>query len=50
LTPAYQYRNFIIRGGLAWVRANNVSTGLGLGPSGTNNSQTRVTIDAGILF
>ena len=50
LTPAYQYRNFIIRGGFAWVRANNVTTGLGLGPSGTNNSQTRVTIDAGILF
>jgi retron-type reverse transcriptase len=24
--------------------------GLGLGPSGTSNSQTRVTIDAGILF
>jgi hypothetical protein len=50
VTPAYQYRNFFLRGGLAWVRVNNVTAGLGLGPSGTNNSQTRVTIDAGILF
>src|ERR1700756_4961312 len=50
LTPAYQYRNFFFRGGFAWVRANNVTTGLGLGPSGTTNSQTRVTLDAGILF
>jgi len=50
VTPAYQYRNLFVRGGFAWVRANNVTTGLGFGPSGTNNSQTRVTIDAGILF
>jgi hypothetical protein len=50
LTPAYQYRSFFFRGGFAWVRANNVTAGLGLGPSGTNNSQTRITIDAGILF
>jgi hypothetical protein len=50
VTPAYQYRNFFLRGGFAWVKANNVTGGLGLGPSGTNNSQTRVTIDAGILF
>ncbi len=50
VTPAYQYRNFFVRGGFAWVKANNVTAGLGLGPSGTNNSQTRVTIDAGILF
>jgi hypothetical protein len=50
VTPAYQYRNLFVRGGFAWVRANNVTTGLGLGPSGTNNSQTRITIDAGILF
>ena len=50
VTPAYQYRYFFLRGGFAWVRANNVTAGLGLGASGTNNSQTRVTIDAGILF
>jgi hypothetical protein len=50
LTPAYQYRNFYIRGSFSWVRANNITAGLGLGPSGTNNSQTRVSIDAGILF
>ena len=50
LTPAYQYRNFYIRGSFSWVRANNVTAGLGLGPGGTNNSQTRVSIDAGILF
>jgi Putative beta-barrel porin-2, OmpL-like. bbp2 len=50
VTPAYQYSNFFVRGGFAWVKANNVAAGLGLGPSGTNNSQTRVTIDAGILF
>ena len=50
VTPAYQYQNFFVRGGFAWVKGNNVTDGLGLGPSGTNNSQTRVTIDAGILF
>ena len=50
VTPAYQYLNFFVRGGFAWVKAANVTAGLGLGPSGTNNSQTRVTIDAGILF
>ena len=48
--PAYQYRNLFVRGGFAWVKANNATAGLGLGPSGTSNSQTRVTIDAGILF
>jgi hypothetical protein len=50
VTPAYQYLNFFVRGGFAWVKAANVTAGLGLGPGGTNNSQTRVTIDAGILF
>jgi hypothetical protein len=50
LTPAYQYRCFFLRGGVAWVKANNVTAGVGLGPSGTSNSQTRITIDAGILF
>jgi hypothetical protein len=50
VTPAYQYLNFFVRGGFAWVKAANVTAGLSLGPGGTNNSQTRVTIDAGILF
>lgn len=40
VTPAYQYRYFFLRGGSAWVRANNATGGLGLGPSGTTNSQT----------
>ncbi len=50
VTPAYQYRYLFVRGGVAWVKANNVTAGLGLGPSGRDNSQTRVTLDAGILF
>ena len=50
VTPAYQYRYFFLRGGFAWVKANNVTAGQGLGPSGTSNSQTRLSIDAGILF
>jgi hypothetical protein len=49
-TPTYQYSYFFARGEFSWVKANSVVSGLGLGSSGTNTSQTRVLVETGILF
>lgn len=49
-TPTYQYSNFFARAEFSWVKANGVIAGFGLGPSLTNNSQTRVMVETGILF
>jgi hypothetical protein len=50
LTPTFQYNYFFARGEFSWVKANSVTAGLGFGSNGTNNSQTRLLIETGILF
>jgi hypothetical protein len=50
VTPSYQWKYYFARAEFSWVKANNVVTGLGLGPNFNGNSQTRVMIETGILF
>jgi Putative beta-barrel porin-2, OmpL-like. bbp2 len=50
VTPTFQYNYFFARGEVSWVKANNITAGLGFGSSGTNTSQTRLLIETGILF
>ena len=50
LTPTYQWKYFFARAEFSWVKANGVVAGLGLGPNGNGDSQTRVMIETGILF
>lgn len=49
-TPTYQYKSFFIRAELSYVQAANMTSGLGLGPTGTNNSQARFLLETGLLF
>jgi hypothetical protein len=50
LTPSFQWKYFFARAEFSWVQANSVVAGLGLGPNGNGNSQTRVMLETGILF
>jgi hypothetical protein len=49
-TPTYQWRYYFARAEFSWVKANGITLGEALGPSLTNNSQTRVLVETGILF
>ena len=50
LTPAYQYKIFFARGDLSYVGAVHTTPGFALGPHFTNTRQTRVVLEAGVLF
>ena len=50
LTPTYQRGIFFLRGEAAYLRANKITPGFGLGPDFNDRSQTRGMIEAGILF
>jgi putative OmpL-like beta-barrel porin-2 len=50
LSPTYQYRIFFVRAEISHVGTSNTASGLVFGPNGTNRTQTRCVIEAGILF
>ena len=50
LTPTYQRGIFFARGEASLVEANNITAGLAFGEDGTNHSQGRLLIEAGVLF
>jgi hypothetical protein len=50
VTPTYHYKIFFARAEFSYVRANHTTAGLAFGPSGTNTTQARGVIAAGIIF
>jgi hypothetical protein len=50
LTPTYQFRIFFLRGEVSYVKAQNITGGLGFGPSGTRADQVRGLLETGVLF
>ena len=50
ITPTYQRRRLFVRSEVSFVRAQNVVAGSGLGSAFNNHSQTRATMESGILF
>jgi hypothetical protein len=50
LTPTYQYKLLFVRGDLSYVKATNTTPGYALGPDFSKTSQSRVMLEAGILF
>jgi Putative beta-barrel porin-2, OmpL-like. bbp2 len=50
LTPTYQYQIYFVRAEYSHVSANSTTPGLAFGRSGTNTTQDRVVVEAGILF
>ncbi len=50
LTPTYQSGIFFTRAEISFVEASGTTGGLAFGPMGTNTSQTRFAVEAGILF
>lgn len=50
LTPTYQYNMLFVRGELSYVKASGTTLGYAFGRNLDNNSQSRVMLEAGILF
>lgn len=49
-TPTYQDGRFFVRGELAYVRAEDATSGSTFGDNGTQRDQVRVLAEAGVLF
>ncbi len=49
LTPTFQKGIYFIRGEVAYVKVDN-GTGIGFGSTFTNDNQTRVALESGVLF
>ena len=50
LTPTYQYKILFTRAEFSFVEATATTPGLAFGPGGTNTTQARLLLEAGILF
>ena len=50
LTPTYQYKIYFARAEFSHVGANSTTPGLAFGRDGNNTTQTRVLVEAGIIF
>jgi len=50
LTPTYQYRRFFARTEFSFVKANDFVSGGAFGSDGNKSTQTRVLLEAGVLF
>jgi len=50
VTPTYQYKIFFARAEFSHVGTTNTTAGSVFGPGGTNKTQTRAVLEAGILF
>jgi hypothetical protein len=50
VTPTYQYKRFFARGELSYVSAGSTTSGLVLGPNGTDTNEFRALLEVGVLF
>lgn len=50
LTPTWQHKLLFVRGELSYVKADDTTPGFVLGKDFSNTSQSRVMLEAGILF
>jgi hypothetical protein len=50
LTPTYQNRLLFVRGELSYVKALDATQGFALGPALEDTAQTRLLLEAGLLF
>lgn len=50
LTPTYQNRLLFVRGEMSYVKAGGTTPGFALGPNFDDTSQSRVVLEAGLLF
>ena len=50
ITPTYQAGKYFLRGEVSYVQAINASSGYAFGSTGTNNSQSRLMVEVGILY
>ena len=50
VTPTYQYKIYFARAEFSHVGTTSTTPGLVFGPGGTNTTQTRAVLEAGILF
>jgi hypothetical protein len=50
LTPTWQFKTFFIRGEASYTKLDKVTPGLGFGSAGTDDSQTRLMVETGVLF
>ena len=49
-TPTYQYKLLFVRGELSYVKANSTTPGYAFGSDFSKTSQSRLVVEAGILF
>ena len=49
-TPTYQYKLLFVRGDLSYVKANSTTPGYAFGSDFSKTSQSRLVVEAGILF
>ena len=50
LTPTYQYKRLFARAEFSFVKANKIISGFAFGSDGTKSSQTRGSLEIGMLF
>ena len=50
ITPTYQSGGFFVRGDVSIVHAISATPGFAFGPSGTNDTQPRGTVEIGFIF
>lgn len=50
VTPTWQQGIFFVRGELSYVKAKDITPGLGMGRLGLDRSQTRALLETGFLF
>jgi len=50
LTPTYQYKLLFVRGDLSYVKASSTTPGYAFGSDFSKTSQSRLVVEAGILF
>lgn len=50
ITPTYQYKQIFVRPEFSFVKADKITNGLALGPTGNNDTQARVLCEVGVLF
>jgi hypothetical protein len=50
LTPTWQDRMLFVRGDVSYVKANDATPGLAFGPNLDDTAQSRVLLEAGVLF
>jgi hypothetical protein len=50
VTPTYQVKNYFVRGEFSYVKVDGLSSGLGFGSSGNDDTQATAMLETGFLF